>query len=608
MRSRPMSKALPPGSLADFAALFRRLDWAQTVRDRQQALLGFLQRGGLLERDAAWALWLLAGERLKRTVPPGIFRKAIEESTGLAPWLVEESYQSVGDLAETASLLVCTQPTALGSLEPMSALASRGLADLIEQDLSALKGLPAEEIVSWMKAAWQQLSAAEIFCLNKMLTGGLRLGLSRQGLVGQLANGFNLAKPRLAERMLFFLSQPPSAQTYRRLVSALEPVDSEHALHGPVPFFLAQSLALEGSAEKQAYDCEKRLGPVSHWAAEWKWDGIRAQLVVDAQGQAQVWSRGEELITDQFPEITQAFSALTFVQGLPLKLDGEILVWDVSQSRPRGFAELQKRLGRRKPSKAIQASHPVVFMAYDLLALAGQDYRDRPFSERREALCAWLKTAGFIQAASAAKDASKARHTKTANQAGNPLRLNISPLVEATTWRQLAVLQSQARDQPAEGLMLKRWDAAYGQGRTKQSPQGELWKWKLAPLTVDAVLIYAQRGHGRRAGLYTDYGFAVWDDRQVPAVLVPFAKAYSGLTDEELKKVDQVVRKTIEDKFGPVRQVRPSLVMELGFEAVMRSARHKSGLSVRFPRILRLRPDKTIEQADRLSSLQAMMS
>jgi DNA ligase-1 len=156
--------------------------------------------------------------------------------------------------------------------------------------------------------------------------------------------------------------------------------------------------------------------------------------------------------------------------------------------------------------------------------------------------------------------------------------------------------------------MLKRWDAAYGQGRTKESAQGELWKWKLAPLTIDAVLVYAQRGHGRRAGLYTDYGFALWDDRQDPAVLVPFAKAYSGLTDAEIKKVDQVIRKTIEDKFGPVRQVSPSLVMELGFEAVMVSSRHKSGIAVRFPRILRLRPDKTIEQADRLSSLRAMLS
>ena len=231
-------------------------------------------------------------------------------------------------------------------------------------------------------------------------------------------------------------------------------------------------------------------------------------------------------------------------------------------------------------------------MAYDLLGQAGRDWRAEPFSARRAALVALLESLGEGDRETQPKSPAASR----------PMRA--SPIVAAENWAELALLQAQARDQPAEGLMLKRWDAAYGQGRTKESTQGELWKWKLAPLTIDAVLVYAQRGHGRRAGLYTDYGFALWDDRQDPAVLVPFAKAYSGLTDAEIKKVDQVIRKTIEDKFGPVRQVRPSLVMELGFEAVMESSRHKSGIAVRFPRILRLRPDKTIEQADRLSSLQ----
>ena len=325
-------------------------------------------------------------------------------------------------------------------------------------------------------------------------------------------------------------------------------------------------------------------------------DGIRAQLVVDAAGQLQVWSRGEELVTEQFPEFAQLFAGPQAVPALPLRLDGEILAWDGLKQRPFAFANLQRRLGRRKPSKAMQNAHPVVFMAYDLLGQAGRDWRAEPFSARRAALVALLESLGEGDRETQPKSPAASR----------PMRA--SPIVAAENWAELALLQAQARDQPAEGLMLKRWDAAYGQGRTKESTQGELWKWKLAPLTIDAVLVYAQRGHGRRAGLYTDYGFALWDDRQDPAVLVPFAKAYSGLTDAEIKKVDQVIRKTIEDKFGPVRQVSPSLVMELGFEAVMESSRHKSGIAVRFPRILRLRPDKTIEQADRLSSLRAMLT
>ena len=584
-----MSRPWPPGSLADFSELFLKLDQSQGVHEKQKTLLAFLKQDGLANKDAAWALWLLAGERLKRTVAPTLFRKAIGEATHLEPWLVEECYQSVGDLAETSALLVACSDTR----RTPSNFAAKGLADLIEEDLLTLRGLEPDEVCHWMMAAWKRLTAPQVFCLNKILTGGLRLGLSRQGLVQALADRLTIAKPLLAQRMLIFLSQQPTAESYRVLVSQEEPSDSEAYMPGPAPFFLAQSLSILGDPLEQAVKCEQKLGPFANWAAEWKWDGIRAQLVVDAAGQLQVWSRGEELVTEQFPELEQLLSGPAWPQSLPLKLDGEILAWDGPNQRPRPFSDLQKRLGRRRPSKAMQNSHPVVFMAYDLLGLAGRDWRAEPFSARRAGLVSVVTSLACSEA------------QPNAERFPKPIRL--SPIVAANNWAELAQLQARAREQPAEGLMLKRWDAAYGQGRTKETPQGELWKWKLAPLTVDAVLVYAQRGHGRRAGLYTDYGFAVWDDRQDPAVLVPFAKAYSGLTDAEIKKVDQVIRKTIEDKFGPVRQVSPSLVMELGFEAVMESSRHKSGLAVRFPRILRLRPDKTIEQADRLSSLRAML-
>lgn len=588
-----MSKDWPPGSLGDFSQLLLRLDQSQGVRDRQKAVVSFVQHDGLLEEDAAWAIWLLAGERLKRTVAPVLFRKAIEDATGLEPWLVQECYQSVGDLAETCALLTASEGAASDS-----DFASRGLASLIEHDLLGLRNQSPEQVRSWMVAAWSRLTAPQVFCLNKILTGGLRIGLSRQGLVQALADGFNLAKTVVAQRMLIFLSSQPTSAGYRGLISSEGRQGSEAYMQGPAPFFLAQSLLMQGEPKDQAIQCEQKLGPFAHWAAEWKWDGIRAQLVVDAQGRSQVWSRGEELVTEQFPELAQVFLSPSFLPQLPLKLDGEILVWDPINQKPCPFSDLQRRLGRRKPSAAIQRSHPVVFMAYDLLSFEGRDYRDKPFSQRRTALTSLL---GAFNAGDTERQESKDQGVQAIQ------RIRLSPLVTAADWLELAQLQAQARAQPAEGLMLKRWDAAYGQGRTKQSSQGELWKWKLAPLTVDAVLVYAQRGHGRRAGLYTDYGFALWDNRQEPEVLVPFAKAYSGLTDAEIKEVDQVIRKTIEDKFGPVRQVRPSLVMELGFEAVMASSRHKSGMAVRFPRILRLRPDKPIEQADRLSTLQAML-
>ena len=360
-------------------------------------------------------------------------------------------------------------------------------------------------------------------------------------------------------------------------------------------FFLAHQLdtPLEG--------LDARLGPVGDWQVEWKYDGIRGQIVKRA-GQVWLWSRGEELVTERFPEI------VALAQPLPdgTVLDGEILVWaadaetaETSSGRPASFALLQQRIGRKTLGKKILADAPVTFMAYDLLERTGEDLRVQPQRVRREQLAQVL--AGTL--------------------------IKISPVEQLASWDAFAALRSESRQRGVEGFMLKRLDAAYGTGRTKAD--GLWWKWKIEPMTADCVLIYAQAGHGRRASLYTDYTFAVWnrlprDAEEAAAVvqaiakrqpaqpeglqLVAFAKAYSGLTDEEFKRIDSLIRKTTLEKFGPVRSVRPTLVFELGFEGINRSPRHKSGIAVRFPRMLRIRDDKPIHEANTLDDLKALLN
>jgi len=374
----------------------------------------------------------------------------------------------------------------------------------------------------------------------------------------------------------------PSAARFEALLSA----ETTPALEAgqPYPFFLAH--ALQAAPET--------LGDVAGWLVEWKYDGIRAQLVRRA-GQAWIWSRGEELVTERFPEIVAAASALP--DGTVL--DGEVLVWPEDAPGPAPFNLLQQRIGRKTLTKKVLADAPVSFVAYDLLEEGGVDQRARPQHERRARLQALL--------------------------AGRGLRL--SPLVHAAGWPAYAALRQQSRARGVEGFMLKQRDGAYGSGRTKAD--GTWWKWKIDPLSVDCVLIYAQAGHGRRASVYTDYTFAVWNRtpadaaeaqavvdaiaRREPAQdgalqLVAFAKAYSGLTDDEFAAVDRVIRATTLEKFGPVRSVKPSLVFELGFEGIGKSPRHKSGIAVRFPRMLRIRHDKPLHEADSLPTLERLMA
>ncbi|MGA0795553.1 MAG: ATP-dependent DNA ligase [Quisquiliibacterium sp.] len=552
-----------------FAELFGRLDASTSTRDKTDALVDYLRDAP--HEDAAWAVYFLAGGKPRQLVPSRLLREAAMQACAMPEWLFEESYQAVGDLAETIALLL-----------PQSNACSRlGLGAWMQDRLLALRKQSPEQAQALLRQYWSELDGAGRLLMNKLITGGFRVGVSRQLVARALAQLAGVDDKLLAQRMIGYLraSALPDAQAYRALVApqgAGADADAARALL-PLPFFLAHPLQ---------QPCES-LGDPQGWLAEWKWDGIRVQLVCGADGHA-LWSRGEELLTDRFPELGSLAAALP----ADALLDGELLCWDSERSRPMPFASLQRRIGRRTVSPKLQREAPVRLIAYDLLRLDGCDLRDRPLSERRSLL------------------------ERIVREAADP-HLTLSQALPFEDWSALQPMRAGSRERGVEGLMLKRVDSAYGVGRTRAHPAGDWWKWKLDPLTVDAVLIYAQRGHGRRASLYTDYTFALWDRGPEPdpggkpadgaARLVPFAKAYSGLTDAQIREVDAVIRRTVIDKFGPVRSVEPTLVFELAFEAIQRSPRHRSGVAVRFPRIVRPRPDKAVEQADSLQSLLEML-
>jgi len=524
-----------------FSALYAAIDATTKTSVKTAALEAYFREAPAA--DAAWALYFLAGGRLKRLVNTRQLRAWAGELSATPPWLVDECYDAVGDLAETVALL-------LDGLEGEPREWS--LHRLVEERLQPLADADEAGRRRLLETTWRELDGGQRFVWNKLITGAFRVGVGRGLVVRALARVAGLEPAQIAHRLAG--SWTPSAEAFRRL---LDPEVEPDEPGRPYPFFLASPLDGEPS----------ELGRIEEWAAEWKWDGIRAQLI-RRRGQTLIWSRGEELVTDRFPEVRDA--AVMLPDGTVL--DGELLAW--SDDAPRPFSDLQRRLGRKTVGRTLLERVPVVFMAYDLLERDGDDRRERPLEERRRAM------------------------EQVVHGADTP-RLRVSPLVEADNWSGLAALRSSARERGVEGLMLKRRSSPYRAGR----PRGDWWKWKVDPLTVDAVMVYAQRGHGRRASLYTDYTFAVWDGDE----LVPVAKAYSGLTDEEIREVDRWVRRHVVGRFGPVRQVEPELVFELAFEGIRRSSRHKAGLALRFPRIARRRSDKRPEEADTLGSLHGLL-
>jgi DNA ligase-1 len=523
-----------------FAELYARLDRTNSTLEKTAALRDYFS--GADAEDAAWAVYFLSGNRPRQAISAPKLRTLAADAAGIPMWLFEESYDAVGDLAETIAHL----------LPPPSCVSDLPLHRWIEERLLPLAHLPEDERLVRLRAAWDELDWTGRLVWNKLTTGGFRVGVSAQLVMRALSQVSGVDTDVIAHRLAG--EWIPSASFYQALLSR---DTAAVAPSRPYPFFLSHPLEVRPQS----------LGDAGEWQAEWKWDGIRCQLV--RRDHAFLWSRGDELVNDTFPEIVAAAQALP--EGTVL--DGEVLAWMDGRVAP--FNLLQKRLGRKAPGNKTLQEAPAVFLAFDLLEWQARDVRGEPLRQRRALLEA---LAGEIPVDSA---------------------LRVSEVVVADGWDALARIRQQSRERLVEGLMLKRRDSAYGVGRAR----GDWWKWKIEPYTVDAVLIYAQRGHGRRASLYTDYTFGVWHH----GVLVPFAKAYSGLTDAEIREVDGFIRRNTVEKFGPVRTVRPEIVCELAFEGIQASTRHKAGVAVRFPRIARLRRDKPIQEADTLERVRALL-
>jgi DNA ligase-1 len=534
-----------------FAQLFLSLDETNKTNEKVKVLKDYFN--SVPDTDKMHMLALFTGRKPKRQINATQIRTWATEVTNIPVWLFEESYHVVGDLAETMALLM-PQNTDSSS--------NKTLTDWIGE-LNELGNKTEEERKLWLIESWEMLDMQERFVFNKLLTGSFRVGVSQNLVIKALADITKLDAATLTHRIMG--NWLPETYTYEQLTQEQGASDD---ISRPYPFFLAYPIQETSEKQKSADDLKTSLGDAAEWQAEWKWDGIRAQLI-KRDGKIFIWSRGEDLATEKFPELHP------FLNALPdgTVLDGEILSFQ--NGLPMPFNVLQTRIGRKNLSKKILEDSPVALIAYDCLEYAGEDIRTKNQSQRREILEQLQSATPF------------------------PDIFRISALISFSSWDELATLREGSRAMIAEGIMLKRKSATYQVGRRR----GDWWKWKIDPLSVDAVMIYAQKGHGRRADLYTDYTFAVWDGDK----LVPFAKAYSGLTDAEINKVDYFIKRNTLEKFGPVRTVKPELVFEIGFEGINRSNRHKSGIALRFPRILRWRHDKPKEEADTLDNLKALL-
>jgi DNA ligase-1 len=521
-----------------FAELYAALDATTKTNEKVGALKRYF--GAAAPADAAWAASFLLGRRPKRLFESRKLAQWAVEEAGIPDWLFGECYQAVGDFAELIALL----------LPPAAASTALPLHYWVEERLLPMRDAGDETRRAWLVEAWREMDEQQRFAWNKLLTGEFRVGVSANLVVRGIAETAGLPPEAVAHRLMG--DWQPTPEFWQQLLAA-ETKDAD--VSRPYPFCLAYPL--EGSVDG--------LGDRSGWQVEWKWDGIRAQLI-RRQWRTYLWSRGEELITERFPEL-DALGAL-----LPdgTVIDGEVMPW--KDGAPLAFAQMQRRIGRKVLGPKILAEVPVVLIGYDLLEHRGEDVRERPLEWRRAQL----------EAIAPPRSA-----------------LVLSPIVEAPNWHALVEQRLESRARKVEGFMLKRLGSPYRVGRRR----GDWWKWKIDPYSVDCVLIYAQPGNGRRASLFTDYTFGVWDN----GALVPFAKAYSGLSDEEIREVDTFVRRNTIEKFGPVHHVKPELVFELAFEGIQKSSRHRSGIAVRFPRMARWRRDKKVEDADSIDTIRALL-
>src|ERR1700722_16149830 len=542
-----------------FTQLFKELDRTNRTNEKVAALESYFRDAP--PEDAAWALYFLSGRKVPRAISSTNLRAIATEEAQLAPWLMDECYQAVGDLAETLALILPRPKLDL----------SWPLHQLVEERLLPLQNGGQNSRVLLVQT-WRELNDSERFVWNKLITGSFRVGVAQTLVARALAAVAGMEPAIMAHRLMG--RWQPTVEDFKRIIDGKDAIEQEVAR--PYPFFLASPLS----------GLPSELGDLHDWQIEWKWDGIRGQLI-HRQDQVLVWSRGDEMLNDTFPEIVELGEALP----AGTVLDGEILVWQ--NEMPQPFGLLQRRLGRKTVSTKVRSQLPVVFLAFDVLEWQGQDWRHRPLKERHQQLEKIIQET--MSAASTEGKSSPAiletpdlfEHLSPSQKVQLPLRL--SSVVQVGSWEELDRLRRESRARHVEGIMLKSLSSQYGVGRQR----GDWWKWKIEPLLMDAVLINAQLGHGRRASLYTDYTFGVWHAGK----LVPVAKAYSGLDDEEIAEVDKFVRANTEDKFGPIRVVKPELVFELAFEAIQKSSRHKAGVAVRFPRMNRWRHDKKPEDA-----------
>lgn len=532
--------------MRNFAKLIEVLDSTNKTNLKVHALTEYFQHA--LPSDKVWTIALLSHRRPPRPVNTTLLRLWANELAGIPLWLFEESYHIVGDLAETIALI----------LPENKEHSDKSLTEFL-MEIIALKKKTDEDKKAYLQQNWLSLNYYERFVFTKLITGSFRIGLSQKLMTRALAKAENLDEDILAFKLMG--DWEPASTSFQELVINEKSSDYLSKLY---PFYLAY--ALENEIED--------LGNPAEWSAEHKWDGIRSQTII-RNNDIHVWSRGEELVTDKYPEFQALLSAIP--NGTVI--DGEILPF--TENGIGSFNDLQTRIGRKTVSATLLKKTPVILKAYDLLEWQGQDIRHLPFIERRELL---------------------ENLVESVQKEDFPLQL--SERIIFNTWAELTQERMRSREMKSEGLMLKRKDSPYLVGRKK----GDWWKWKIDPFSIDAVLTYAMRGHGRRSNLFTDYTFGLWQENENgEQELVTFAKAYSGLTDAEFREVDDFIKKNTLEKFGPVRSVKPELVFEIAFEGIAFSKRHKSGVATRFPRILRWRHDKKIEDANSIEDLKGMI-
>lgn len=573
-----------------FAQLIKTLDSTNKTNIKVQALADYFKIAS--DTDKVWTIAILSHRRPPRPVNTTLLREWASELSNIPLWLFEESYHIVGDLAETIALVIPADPVST----------QKSLTQFLEE-MIVLKKKTDNEKKAYLYENWKVLDYYERFVFTKLITGSFRIGVSQKLMTRALAKATEIDEDILAYKLMG--NWNPDTISFQELI--LEKNESDY-LSKPYPFYLAY--AIEGVVHN--------LGDVNDWSAEHKWDGIRSQVIL-RNDEIFVWSRGEELVTDKYPEFHE------FIGVIPngTVIDGEILPY------PKGeigtFNDLQKRIGRKTVSKNLLAKVPVILKAYDLLEWEGEDIRELVFIERRELLeklFLWVTERRLLSRVEEARGSDtpagpegleglegleKTVGGATARLSRQPsvaVPIHLSETVHFTSWEEAVKERERSREVHSEGLMLKRKDSPYLVGRKK----GDWWKWKVDPLTIDAVLTYAMRGHGRRSNLFTDYTFALWDEKEDgEKELVTFAKAYSGLTDAEFRKVDNWIKRNTLERFGPVRSVTPHHVFEIAFEGIALSKRHKSGVATRFPRILRWRQDKKIEEANTLSDLKDMI-